>query len=175
MKTRSQTKKEKLDGQSQKLPQLNEDILGIILKHVVRMEQERIWATHEIIRNHFLNPLKLGEQIGVFYSSCRPENYVEWPDYLDSNSRRLVHHTNVKLLPNCTLSIHISFHMKVTSKRELDLLWKNFKHFGQVSLRLGPPSEWEMWQTNEFFQELWDNIQARNGARDALIAKLERP
>ena len=42
MKTRSQTKKEKLANEARKIPQLNEDVLGIILDHVVDKQQRRI-------------------------------------------------------------------------------------------------------------------------------------
>ena len=39
MKTRNQTKKRKLDIEERKIPQLNEYVLGVILKHVVRKQQ----------------------------------------------------------------------------------------------------------------------------------------
>ena len=53
MKTRSQTRKEKHDHQKPKVPQLNEDVMGIILKHVMRKEKKYMMETYWIIQNHF--------------------------------------------------------------------------------------------------------------------------
>ena len=49
MKTRSQTKKEKLNNKKRKIPQLNEDVLGIILKHVVKKQRKHILETVELL------------------------------------------------------------------------------------------------------------------------------
>ena len=46
MRSRSQTKKLKLDSENPKIPELSEDILGIILKHVVAKEQDHIYGTY---------------------------------------------------------------------------------------------------------------------------------
>ena len=49
METRSQTKKEKLDNKKRKVPQLNEDILGIILKYVVKKQRKHILETVKLL------------------------------------------------------------------------------------------------------------------------------
>ena len=179
MKTRSQTRKENLEKENRKVPRLNEDIFGIILKHVVRKEQENIMDRHCLIRDHFmvfgLEPgLSTDEDLDVTSSSREPSLYVKWPDYLNSNSRRLVHHTNVKLLWDFNLSMHAGFNLHVTTKEELDSIWKTFKHFGGVELRedfdyCGEPLP--IWY---YFRQLWTRIQARLAARDAMIEKLEK-
>ena len=91
---------------------------------------------------------------------------IVWPDYLNSNSRRLIHHTNVKLFPNCVLIVPCSIERFFKTKRELDLLWKTFKHFGDV--RFG--DELGTQTAARFFQRLWDNIQGPS----QLVRKLEK-
>ena len=68
MKTRSQAKKE------QKIPKLNEDIFGIILKHVIRMEQDRVMKSFEVISNHFGH--------GEDYYSTPYYSYYSTPYYI---------------------------------------------------------------------------------------------
>ena len=157
MKTRSQTRKEKHDHQKRKVPQLNEDVLGIILQHVMRKEQEYVSETNSIVLDHF------------WYARLRKRqssNDIEWPDYLNSNSRRLVHHTYVKLFPGYTLAVnrHISFHKHVNSKRDLDILWKTLRHYGAITLQnnvFGEDCEddHDIMTPAEFFRRLWDWIR----------------
>ena len=49
----AETKKKKLDNNESKIPQLNEDVIGIILRHVVRKQKIHIAKKSVIIRNHF--------------------------------------------------------------------------------------------------------------------------
>ena len=58
MKTRSQTRKEKL-----KIPQLNEDVLGIILKHTIEKQQEYVLNTYEIIEDHLKISLEVQDDV----------------------------------------------------------------------------------------------------------------
>ena len=68
------------------LPKLNEVVYGVILKWVIKKEQDRLLKTDMI----FSKPEKVNLK-------------VDWPTSLQLNSERLVHHTGVKLLPNSTL------------------------------------------------------------------------
>ena len=174
MKTRSQTKKEKLDNQNSKIPHLNEAILGIILRHVVRKEQNEILECLYVIRNHFVFHVEPGLDLLEDLYATSVDDHVTWPDYLNSNSRRLIYHTNVKLFPNQELSIHISLSLRLTTKRELDLLWKTFKHFGEIQQRWDDRGNYEEFEAADYFQRLWKMIRARPAARDSLFEKLEK-
>ena len=178
MKTRNHTKKEKFDYENRKIPQLNEDVLGIILKHVVRKEKVKIFDSMLTIRNHFMFDLKPGlgsELFDLFFDRIDTRwDTVEWPDYLDSNSRRLIHHTNVKLFPYVLLSIHKGFNLHLTTKRELDSFWKTLKYFGGVRVRSENPGAFELYGMAYYFRNLWTLIQARLAARNRLIEKLEK-
>ena len=173
MKTRSQTRKEKAGNLNRKIPKLNEDVLGIILKHVVLEEQNQIMKRFRVIQKHF-DLLLTGPDDGLEtgYIPDRYDDHVEWPDYLDSNGRRLMHHTNVKLFRNRELIIHDNFISHVTSKRELNLLWKTFKHFGQVYFH---DTDWfqngfSIFRVDYFFRGIvWPKIQRRG----SLFEKLE--
>ena len=178
MNTRNLTKKEKLASQKPKIPRLNEDILGIILDHVVRKEQRNIIEAVSEIEDHFIfeRPgLTMDEGITVM---SRTEgvalDQVIWPDYMDSNSRRLIHHTQVKLLPNLKLSIHQAFSFRVTTKRELDKYWKVFKNFGLIIHRFGDGGRHEELDAAAYIRKLWTTIQERQTSREWLIKKLEK-
>ena len=178
MKTRSQTKKEKLESQKPKIPRLNEDILGIILDHVIRKEQRKIKEAVFDIEEHFIleRPgLSMDEEITVM---SRTEgialDHVIWPDYMDSNSRRLINHTQVKLFPNRELSIHQAFSFRVTTKRELDTYWKVFKNFGLVIHRFRDGGRYEELDAAAYIRKLWTTIQERQTSREWLIKKLEK-
>ena len=125
MKTRSQPKKEKLDKIESKVPQLNEDVLGIILKHVLEKHHDHVLNTVGVIEDHVGMSILISPLV-----SLSNLEYLKWPDYLDSNSRRLIHDTNVKLFSECTVPNTIEEHIK--SKRDLDLLWETSKHFGAI-------------------------------------------
>ena len=167
MKTRSQAKKEKLDKVESKVPHLNEDVLGIILKHVVQNQKAYVLETIDIIEDH------VGESIFI-YEPFVPSPSVEsaeWPNYLDSNSRRLIHHTTSKLFPDCKLIIPNKIEMYVKSKRDLDLLWKTMKNFGAICLLI---TDWDDSINEEstaalFFQKFWERLQAPS----LLVQKLE--
>ena len=121
MRTRSQAKKQKLDNEKRKIPQLNEDVLGIILKHVVKKQQKHVLDIIAVIEDH-LDPDRYMLKKYEHHSS-----EIKWPNYLDSNSRRLIHHTNVKLFPNYELIFPGSIENHIKSKRDSDLLWNTVK------------------------------------------------
>ena len=110
-------------------PVLNEDVLGIILKFVVKYEQNRLLETK------------------MCFSEVKDiDLHVEWPEILQLNSQRLVHHTNVKLLSKTTLyfdfwkcSFHASPAIQVFRPfRAVDNFcedWQTMKHFGSVTVR----------------------------------------
>ena len=175
MKTRSQTKKEKLTkaNEARKIPQLNEDVLGIILDYVVAKEQSRILRTINTIQNHCKETI---DRKGQFYWSFDSPTYetshtVHWPDHLDSNSRRLIHHTKVKLFPNFHLTMDERLKFHIASKQELDFLWQSMKNCGSVCFhwrdihkRITPA---------KYFKELWDKIQAQRSLIEHLEEKLK--
>ena len=168
MKTRSQTKKENLERDQEKIPQLNEDVMGIILKHVFRMETNEILKSFEIIKEHycqFLHPDD-GPDIMII---ARSSNHVEWPNYLNSNSRRLVHYTKAKLLWNHKLSFHQDFGLYVRSKKELDLLWKTFKHFRFLHLSTDDEDDYEI-RMSFYFRLILRRIRLQG----TLFEKLEK-
>ena len=169
MKTRSQTKKEKLEKENEKIPQLNEDVLGIILKHVVRMETNEVLKSFEVIKEHYSQFLHPDDGPGIIHTPFL--NHVEWPNYLDSNSRRLVYHTKAKLLSNRKLSVHEQFDLHVTSKAELNLLWKTFKHFPWVRHTMfGDNGDDDYWYLRMafYFQILWRKIRIRGSLFEKL-------
>ena len=182
-------KKVKLDNQN--IPQLNEDIFGIILKYAVRMEQEHVFegfamldeysqgaflvqiekSYSEIlssVKNFHFDQLKICYmRVSYIFKSghqnrfqpklsenhpkysewqvdhsdpcSRPSVHeIQWPGYLDSNSRRLIHHTNVKLFSKCTLTFPNKLRKEFNTKHDLDVLWKTLKHFGQMRFWDGP-------------------------------------
>ena len=128
MRTRSQAKKEKLE--KQKVPQLNNDVLGIILKHVIKKQKKHIMDTVAVIEN-YLDP---DEYVLVGRGPSRFSGDIKWPDYLNTNHRRLAYHTKVKLFRNYGLNIPRSLDDHIKSKRDLDLLWKTVKHFDYINL-----------------------------------------
>ena len=165
MKTRSQTKKEKLDNQKPKVPQLNEDVLGIILKYVVQKQQKYMVETYKIIRKHL--------DFKTHVDRMKFSNKIQWPDYLDTNMRRLVQHTNVKLFHGYLLGVNRNapIHENIKSKEDLDLLWKTLKHFGGMSWYEHPDEiHDESMTAAEFFQRLWGWIQPKR----SLIQELEK-
>ena len=74
-------------AEEKELPVLDEVVYRVILKWVVKKEQDRLLGTE-------MNFSK------VKHVDLR----FQWPKNLRSNIDRLVHHTSVKLLPNSTLS-----------------------------------------------------------------------
>ena len=112
-----------------KFPVLNEDVLEIILKFVVKYEQKRLLETK------------------MCFSEVKDiDLHVEWPDILQLNSQRLVHHTSVKLLSRTTLyfdfwkcSFHASPAIQVfrpfRAVHNFREDWQTMKHFGSVTVR----------------------------------------
>ena len=102
------------------VPQLNEVVYGVILKWVVRKEQERLLETE------------------MTFSRWDDINLtVKWPTQLRSNSERLVHHTSVKLLSNCRLNFNFwKFGFRYKGKKSRYEVfqedWKTMKHFGMT-------------------------------------------
>ena len=155
MKTRSQAKKEKLDKVESKVPQLNEDVLGIILKHVIKKHQVHLLETIGVIEDHVVMSIL----ISPIVCWTNLENF-EWPEYLESNSRRLIHHTNVKLFPDCTLTVPNRIERHIKSKRDLDLLWETLKHFGEICFWTRDMDDsFDEETAAEFFQRLWRRLQ----------------
>ena len=170
MKTRSQTKNEKLEKEKPKIPQLNEDVFGIILKYAVEKQQRHVMDTIDIMREHLATPhvpKHIIIQLIPYTIEPSPNHLiVEWPDYLDSNSRRLIHHTKVKLFPDYHVRIPKDIEVLMHSKRDLDLLWQTFKHFEEIHFWHDFRDEnYEDYENEELprrvFQELWKKIQAR--------------
>ena len=157
--------KEKLEDEKPKTPRLNEDVLGIILKFVVKKEQRNIIESVFDIECSLMleHPgLKMEEDIEVRSRSEGVDlDHVIWPDYLHSNSRRLIHHTNVKLFPNRELTIHKALTLRITRKRELDEFWKAAKHFGLVLHMLDDRGNLEELDVAVYFRQLWTMIQSR--------------
>ena len=96
--------------------------------------------TIDIMREHLATP-HVAKHITILVLEPHPEGSlegslnhleVEWPDYLDSNSRRLIHHTKVKLFPDYYVRIPKDIEVLMQSKRDLDLLWQTFKHFEET-------------------------------------------
>ena len=99
MRTRSQAKKEKLDNEKPKIPQLNEDVFRIILKHVIKKQRKHVLKAFIILDDEMEDLITFDTEDGFDVwdvSSYR----IEWPDHLNSNVRRLVHHTHVMLFPH---------------------------------------------------------------------------
>ena len=144
----------------------------------MRKEQRNIIEAVFDIESHFMleQPgLTMNEEITVM---SRTEgvalDHVKWPDHLDSNSRRLIHHTQVKLFPNRELSIHQAFSFRVTTKRELDTYWRLIKHFGLVIHRFDDGGRYEELDAAAYIRKLWTTIQERQTGRQWLIKKLEK-
>ena len=159
MRTRSQAKKQKLE--KRKIPQLNEDVLGIILKHVVKKQQKYVSDTIAIIGDHLYPDRYMLKK----YDHRSSE--IKWPDHLDSNSRRLIHHTNVKLFPNYKLVFPTSIEHLIKSKRDSDLLWKTVKYFDFVTVRQS--FDYNTQSTSFFVRSLYEKSQASS----SLMKKLE--
>ena len=59
---------------------------------------------------------------------------------------------------------------QVSSKRELDLIWKTFKHFGGAFIwRDRDNNDYINWSTAEVLQHVWELIEPR----DRLFRELE--
>ena len=166
MKTWSQTKKRKLDIEETNIPQLNEDVLGVILKHVVRKHQIHARKIVNVIVDHH-KPLKLEKD-----DQNLNLHHFAWPKSLKSNSQRLVHHAELKMLPNVTIKMVLfSFEEYISSNRELDLMWEAFKHIGYVHSffnQFSPQFNGKM-KPAEYFKMLRDYLHERG----SFVEKLE--
>ena len=134
----AETKKKKLDNNQSKIPQLNEDVIGIILRHVVRKQKIHIAKKFAIIKDHFKR-LYHQDNLGswetfvlVRRSSDLDPYYFKWPESLKTNSQRLVHHSKIKMFPNIKIDIYIPLDHYIVSNRQLDLMLETFKHFNGV-------------------------------------------
>ena len=109
------------------LPYLNDVVFGVILKFVVKKEQNRLLET------------KMN-----FSKAKHVDLRVQWPRVLRSNCDRLIHHTNVKLLSNSTLSFDywklirhrpsIRGDNRHVPLRLFEEDWKVMKHFGSTMI-----------------------------------------
>ena len=181
MKTRSQTRKEKHDNEKPKIPQLNEDVLGIILKHTIEKQQEYVLNTYEIIEDHLKILLEVQDDvIDIDMSSADGAfNKVQWPDYLNSNSRRLIYHTQVKLFPTYKLTMPPKVDEIIKTRLEMDLLWVTLKHFGTIRswdgnyLAAYGTVGYAAYSSKQAFQRLWKRIRDQRKRQSLFRRKLE--
>ena len=141
----NQTKKEKLDNKTE-IPQLNEDVMGVILQHVFRGQRESV--ERSMHRTYLVKKLiKRDENLDL----C----HFAWPESLKTNSQRLIHHAELKMFPNVKLGIHADYEdendedyfydkydndlqllLEVESAdKELDSMLETFKHFDCIVAR----------------------------------------
>ena len=177
MKTRSQAKKE------QKIPKLNEDIFGIILKHVIRMEQDRVMKSFDVISNHFGHS---EDYYSTSYYSCRPfhqyllsndtdisDRHVQWPKQLESNSQRLVYHSNIKLFSNYYYENDHPLQNLITSHEALGSILETYKHFSYV-FNYHPGIRYGKMSPGQFIQELRNHLYAGKLSSSSLVEKLKK-
>ena len=143
---------------TREIPQLNEDVLGIILKHAVQMEQKRVYEDAAMLAKYTKLP------VGYILPDMVMLQKIEWPDYLDSNSRRLTHHTNVKLIPNCILALPNKLRKELKTKHDLDVLWKTLKHFGTI----------EFWDGDRVYLITWPRQSVGEEAPAMCLQKMWR-
>ena len=165
MRTRSQAKREK-PGQKRKIPQLNEDVLEIILNHVIKKQKKHALDTVTIIDDHFdLDGYMLSE-------FNRYSREIKWPDYLDTNMRRIIHHTSVKLFPYCELRFPNIIENHVKTKRDLDLLWRTIKHFDSIRFWDNENKCFTFQTSRVFIRKLWERAQAPTSLMKLLEKRL---
>ena len=179
MKTRNQAKNER-----QKVPKLNEDVFGIILKHVIQREQVKVKSSFVFIGNHFggcenclldnFCPCDRNKSLGncIFTIDEGLDDNVQWPRQLKSNSQRLVYHTKIKLLSNTYCENELPLSVLISSEEELDMIWETFKHFAYILNRHQSMKRGIMSPT-EFVQELRDHLDTRQTRSWCLIQLLE--
>ena len=102
-------------------------------------------------------------------------HHFTWPKSvngkkLKSNSQRLVHHSELKMLPNLAMKI-FRFRMEqyISSNRELDLMWEAFKHIGYVHSYYTSPEFNGKMSPKKYMKKLRDYL----GDRGSLVEKLE--
>ena len=169
------------DNEKLKIPQLNEDVLGIILKHTVEKQQEYVWHTYKIIEDHLNILLEVqNDVIDVDTSFADGEfNSVQWPDDLNSNSRRLVYHTKAKLFPTYKLILPPKMDDIIKTRREMDLLWATLKHFGTIrswdgnNLAAYGTVGYAAYPSKQAFQRLWKRIRDQRKRQSLFRRKLE--
>ena len=173
MRTRSQAKQEKLDRENPPIPQLNEDIFGVILKHVLAKQKDYIMDTMIILDDN------LGDSEGDLIRFTKEDGFIaesylayriDWPDYLNSNIRRLIYHTSIKLFPHDVINIERKIESLIKSRQDLDILWGTFKYFGFVCFRnQWRQIIWPVMPTARFFRKFWRRMKASR----KLVKKLE--
>ena len=122
--------------EEKELPVLNEVVYRKILKWVVKKEQNRLLETKM-----------------TFSQAKEVDLCVQWPSVLQTNLDRLIHHTNVKLLENSTLSFDycklVDYRPRIRGEnRHIPLRlfvedWKTMKHFGKTVV---PPADYMDYQ-----------------------------
>ena len=179
MKTRSQTKSEKL-----KIPRLNEDVFGIILKHVIQKQRLQVMISLRFIVNHFEDDLEdvydyctesdispIEERL--CYHDTNLRDVVQWPHQLKSNSQRLVYHTKIKLYSNLYFENDLPFPNLISSMEELDMLWETFKHFSNVFNYPDEIMGHGMMTPIEFIQKLRKHLKMRQARSRFLVGLLK--
>lgn len=179
MRTRSQAKKEKLDKEKPKVPQLNEDVFRIILKHVIKKQRKHV-ITNFIILDDEMEDLIIFEPVDGFDLRSASAYRIEWPDYLNSNIRRLIHHTNVKLFPHSIIKVDRKIERLIKSKQDLDTLWDTFKYYRFVCLIFKIPKVnrelvlWPKLPPAIFFRRLWQRMQNETLLMERIEARLAK-
>ena len=177
MKTRNQNKRQKVVKQERKIPQLTEDVMGIILKHVIQKHQIQAVETVEVIVEHFQRFMSQYGQCHCNFGFEQRNEYLhkynfEWPKSLKTNSQRLVHHAELKMLPNMGIVLHFPLESYISSNRELDLIWEAIKHFDQVRTRNCISIIRGKMKPAEFIQKLRDHLRKNISLTEKLEAIL---
>ena len=177
IKSRNYTKKEK----ERNIPRLNEDVFEIILNHVIRMEQDRVMKTFGVISNHLCHcedhyldcAYSFLHEYLIWNDRRLSDRHIQWPKQLESNSQRLVYHTNVKLFPNYYFDNEIPLHELVLSPEALDPIFQTFKHFGYV-VNYNDGMKHGKMSPSEFIQQICNYLIARKLYSRSLAEKVKK-
>ena len=127
------------------IPQLNEDIFGRILKHVVKGKQmqifdaieneeqwpgQREWSAELLAKGTITIKLSF---LSKNLSGGTGVHLVNWPELLQTNSQRLVHHAEVKMMGNLNY-YHWACEFKDTKPRNAENFWEAIKHIGHLKI-----------------------------------------
>ena len=138
-KTTNRKKQEKPAG-ALAIPQLNEDILGKILKFVVEGKQNQIYDVIDKEKqwprnNQFkdVGTFKKDLNADVFAKGKTGLHLVKWPELLKTNGQRLVHHAEVKMMGNLHY-YHWAEKFQVAQPRHPTKFWDAVKHIGHLKM-----------------------------------------
>ena len=132
--------KEENQAVSSAIPQLNEDILGKILKFVVEGKQKQIYDVIEKEKqwphnNQFKDAGTFKKDLNseVFAIGKTGLHLVNWPELLETNSQRLVHHSEVKMMGN-VYYYHWAEKFQDSQPRHPTQFWDAVKHIGHLKM-----------------------------------------